>query len=175
VDHDLNVVGALLVALGDGMRDAAEEAAGMGGAFPAALVALHEWAGGRTIETLAGGLRLSHSRTVRVIDRLESAGLARRARDPVDGRGVLVDLTPAGRRAGQRVLDARAAVLQHALRSLDDDERRELAMLAERLLADATGSRRAARTICRLCDAHACGHHDGRCPVTRAADALEAR
>jgi hypothetical protein len=88
---------------------------------------------------------------------------------------VLVDLTAAGRRAGQRVLDARAAVLQHALRSLDDDERRELAMLAERLLADATGSRRAARTICRLCDAHACGHHDGRCPVTRAADALEAR
>jgi hypothetical protein len=26
--------------------------------------------------------------------------------------------------------------------------------------------------ICRLCDAHACGHFDGDCPVTRAADRL---
>ena len=112
VDHDLNVVGALVVALGDRMRDAAEEAAGMRGALPAALVALHEWAGGRTIETLAGGLRLSHSRTVRVVDRLEAAGLAARARDPLDGRGVLVELTPAGQRAGERVLDARAAALE---------------------------------------------------------------
>ena len=175
VDHDLNVVGALVVALGDRMRDAAEEAAGMRGAFPAALVALHEWAGGRTIETLAGGLRLSHSRTVRVIDRLEAAGLATRSPDPADGRGVLVALTPAGRRAGQHVLEARATALETALRSLGDGHRRELAALAERLLADATTGRRAARALCRLCDAHACGHHEGRCPVTRAADMAEAR
>ncbi len=104
---------------------------GLRGAFPAALVALHEWAGGRTIETLAGGLRLSHSRTVRVIDRLEAAGLAARSRDPADGRGVLVALTPAGRRAGQRVLDARALALETALRSLGDGDRRALAVLAE--------------------------------------------
>jgi len=175
VDHDVNVVGALVVALGDRLRDASEDAAGMRGAFPAALVALHEWAGGRTIETLAGGLRLSHSRTVRVIDRLEAAGLATRARDPGDGRGVLVHLTDAGRSAGLRVLDARAAALQEGLRSLGDRDRRELAAVAERLLADATTGRRSARAICRLCDAHACGHHEGRCPVTRAADACEAR
>ncbi len=175
VDHDLNVVGALVVALGDRMRDAAEDAAGMGGAFPAALVSLHEWAGGRTIDTLAGGLRLSHSRTVRVIDRLEAAGLATRARDPVDGRGVLVRLTPAGRDAGARVLDARAAALEASLRSLARDERRELAAIAEELLGEATTGRRAAGAICRLCDAHACGHDEGHCPVTRAADAAEAR
>ena len=29
---------------------------------------------------------------------------------------------------------------------------------------------RAARETCRLCDAHACGHYEGACPVTRAAD-----
>jgi DNA-binding MarR family transcriptional regulator len=172
MDHDLNVIGALVVVLGDRIRDATEEASGMGGALPAALSALHEWAGGRTIETLAGGLRLSHSRTVRVVDRLEQQGLARRARDPADGRGVLVHLTPAGRRAGRAVLDARAAALEDAL---GGDERRALARLAEPLLARATASRRAAGAICRLCDAHACGHYDGRCPVTRAADAVEAR
>ena len=166
MDHDLNVVGALLVVLGDRMRDASEDAAGMGGAFPAALVSLHEWAGGRTIETLAGGLRLSHSRTVRVIDRLEAAGLAARARDPADGRGVLVRLTPAGRSAGQRVLDARARALEAGVSSLEPGDRRALAAIAERLLADATTGRRAAGAICRLCDAHACGHDEGRCPVT---------
>src|SRR5829696_3143177 len=107
MDHDLNVIGAAVVMLGDRIRDATEDASGMGGALPAALSALHVWAGGRTIETLAGGLRLSHSRTVRVVDRLAADGLA-------------------------------------------------------------------TRTICRLCDAQACGHHDGRCPVTRAADAAEA-
>ena len=112
MDHDLNVVGALVVMLGDRMRDGTEDAAGMGGAFPAALVALHEWAGGRTIETLAGGLRLSHSRTVRVIDRLESAGLAARSRDPADGRGVLVRPDARRAHAGSRVLDARAAALE---------------------------------------------------------------
>jgi DNA-binding MarR family transcriptional regulator len=171
MDHDLNVIGALVVALGDRIRDATEEASGMGGALPAALSALHEWAGGRPIETLAGGLRLSHSRTVRVVDRLEERGLARRARDPRDGRGVLVHLTPAGRRAGRRVLDARAAALDQALPGA---ERTALAEIAERLLARQTTGRRSAGAICRLCDAHACGHHDGRCPVTRAADAAEA-
>jgi DNA-binding MarR family transcriptional regulator len=170
MDHDLNVIGALVVVLGDRIRDATEEASGMGGALPAALSALHEWAGGRTIETLAGGLRLSHSRTVRVVDRLEAQGLARRAPDPADGRGVLVHLTPAGRRAGRGVLDARAGALEAAL---PQGERGELAAMAERLLARATTGRRSARANCRLCDAHACGHDDGRCPVTRAADAAE--
>jgi DNA-binding MarR family transcriptional regulator len=170
MDHDLNVIGALAVVLGDRIRDATEEASGMRGALPAALSALHEWAGGRTIETLAGGLRLSHSRTVRVVDRLEQKGLARRAPDPADGRGVLVHLTPAGRRLGRRVLDARATALEQAVA---EAERRELAPIAERLLGHATTGRRAAGAICRLCDAHACGHHDGRCPVTRAADAAE--
>jgi len=171
MDHDLNVIGALVVVLGDRLRDATEEASGMRGALPAALTALHEWAGGRTIETLAGGLRLSHSRTVRVIDKLESRGLATRSRDPADGRGVLVHLTPAGRSAGRAVLDARAAALEGAL---DGTDRRALADAAERLLARATTGRRSARANCRLCDAHACGHHEGRCPVTRAADAAEA-
>ena len=173
VDHDLNVIGALTVVLGDRLRDATEAAAGTGGARPAALSALHEWAGGRPIETLAGGLRLSHSRTVRVVDLLVADGLARRTSDPADARSALVELTPAGRRAGAEVLAARAAALEAALAPLDPAERHALAGLAETLLGGATTGRRAAGAICRLCDAHACGHHEGRCPVTRAADAAE--
>jgi DNA-binding MarR family transcriptional regulator len=174
MDHDLNVVGALVVALGDRIRDATDEAAGTSGALPAALASLHQWAGGRTVDTLAGGLRLSHSRTVRVIDRLQAEGLATRERDPADGRGVLVRLTPAGERAGAAVLAAREAALSTALEGLAPRDRRALAGLAERVLGGVTTGRRSAGAICRLCDGGACGHHEDRCPVTRAADAAEA-
>jgi DNA-binding MarR family transcriptional regulator len=175
MEHDQNVVGALVVALGDRIRDATEDAAGMSGALPAALASLREWAGGRTVETLAGGLRLSHSRTVRVVDRLEADGLATRERDPADGRNVLIRLTPAGERAGAAVLAARDAALTEALAALDAPDRRALAGLAEQILAGVTTGRRSAGAICRMCDSHACGHHEGRCPVTQAADAAEAR
>jgi DNA-binding MarR family transcriptional regulator len=174
VDHDLNVVGALAVALGDRIRDATEDAAGMGGPLPAALSALQQWAGGRTVDTLAGGLRLSHSRTVRVIDRLEADGLARRERDPGDGRSVLVWLTPAGEAVATRVHAARDEALTSALGALPAADRRALAALAEQVLEHVTTGRRSAGAICRLCESHACGHHDGRCPVTRGADAAEA-
>jgi len=174
MDHDRNVVGALVVALGDRIRDATEDAAGMSGALPAALASLREWAGGRTVETLAGALRLSHSRTVRVIDRLEADGLAARERDPTDGRNVLVRLTPAGERAGAAVLSARDGALGDALGVLAPGDRRALAALAERVLGGVTTGRRSAGENCRLCDSHACGHDEGRCPVTRAADAAEA-
>ena len=174
VDHDANVVGALAIALADRIGDATAAAAGVEGVPAAALVALHEWAGGRPIQALADGLRLSHSRTVRVIDRLEAGGLAVRASDPADGRSALVDLTPRGRDAARRTMAARAGVLGGALAGLSPESRAALAQLAEQVLEDVTDGRRAARATCRLCDAHACGHHAGRCPVTRGADAAEA-
>src|SRR3954447_21759557 len=118
-----NVVGALTVVLGDRLRDAAEEAAGLRGALPAALVSLHEWAGGRPIDVLAGALRVTHSRAVRVVDRLQAEGLARRVPDPADARVALVRLTPAGRRRARRVLDARAGALRSCLQDLTAAER----------------------------------------------------
>ena len=172
--HDDNVVGALAVMLADAMADATSEAAGLSGVPAAALAALHEWAGERPIQALADGLRLSHSRTVRVIDRLEAEGLARRGSDPRDGRSALVALTPAGRAAARRVLAARATVLHEALRALGAPERAALARLAEQVLEGTITGRRHARSACRMCDAHACGHHEGLCPVTRGADRGEA-
>ena len=174
MDHDTNVVGALVVALGDRIRDATEDAADMRGALPAALVSLHEWAGGRTVDTLAGGLRLSHSRTVRVVDRLAADGLAAREPDPADGRGVLVRLTPAGHAAAERVQAARGAALEAALAGLGAAERGALAALASSVLRGLTHGRLTAGANCRLCSAQACGHDEGRCPVTLAADAAEA-
>src|SRR6266498_3070109 len=92
-----NRLGALAVTLSDSIREATEVATGMAGGGPAALVSLHEWADGRSVDVLAEAMRVSHSRAVRIVDRLEAAGLARREPDPSDGRRALVWLEPPGR------------------------------------------------------------------------------
>ena len=141
----------------------------MAGGAPAALVSLREWADGRSVEILAEAMRLSHSRAVRVVDSLEEAGLARREPDPTDGRRALVWLKPSGRKLADRALEARARVLESALSQLSARQMGELEKLLAAVLGVTTVDGRAANTTCRLCDAHACGHYEGNCPVTQAA------
>jgi MarR family transcriptional repressor of emrRAB len=165
-----NRLGALALTLSDAVRDATEAATGMAGGVPAALVSLREWADGRSVDVLADAMRVSHSRAVRVVDRLEAAALARRESDPSDGRRALVRLEPAGRELAARALEARSRVLLGAVADLDAADVRDLERVLGALLDAATVDARAPRAICRLCDGHACGHHEGACPVTRAAD-----
>jgi DNA-binding MarR family transcriptional regulator len=169
-----NRLGAIALTLSDGIREATEAATGMAGGLPAALVSLREWADGRSVDVLAEAMRVSHSRAVRVVDRLEAAGLARRESDPADGRRALVWLEPAGRELAERALDARSRVLRSAVAELDAADVRDLERLLGALLGATTVDLRAAKETCRLCDAHACGHYEGACPVSRAADRFRA-
>jgi DNA-binding MarR family transcriptional regulator len=170
-----NRLGAVAVTLSDAIREATEAATGMGGGIPAVLVSLREWADGRSVDVLAEVMRVSHSRAVRVVDRLEAAGLARRESDPSDGRRALVWLEPPGRELAERALDARARVLGSVVAGFDAGDVRHLERLLGALLDVTTVDTRAARGTCRFCDARACGHDDGGCPVTRAADRHRAR
>ena len=165
-----NRLGAVALTLSDGIREAVEAATGMSGGIPAALISLHEWADGRSVEVLAGSMRVTHSRAVRIVDRLEAAGLARRERSAVDGRRALVVIEPAGHELAERALRARAAVLMDAVAELDDADAAELERMLGPLLASRTHGTRTASAICRMCDAHRCGHYDGSCPVSIAAD-----
>jgi DNA-binding MarR family transcriptional regulator len=160
----------MALTLSDGIREATEAATGMAGGLPAALVSLREWADGRSVDVLAEAMRVSHSRAVRVVDRLEAAGLARRESDPSDGRRALVWLEPAGRELAELALEARARVLRSAVAELDAGGVRDLERLLGALLDATTVDVRAAKETCRLCDAHACGHYEGVCPVSQAAD-----
>ena len=162
-----NRLGAVALTLSDGIREATEDATGMAGGVPAALVSLHEWADGRSVDVLAGALRVTHSRAVRVVDQLEAAGLARREPDPSDGRRALVRLQPEGHELAERALAARARLLEHVVADLDPEA---LDPLLDAILHVTTVDVMAAGRTCRLCDAHACGHEDGSCPVTRAAN-----
>jgi DNA-binding MarR family transcriptional regulator len=158
----LNVTGALAVALSDSLGE-------LLASDSSALVTLAE-RGPLTIEFLRRVIGLSHSATVRLVDRLGAEGLVER-RDGPDARSVSVALTARGRRRAAHLQRTRAETLAAALSALDERERRELARLAEKIVGGLTTGRRQARVICRLCDHDACGVPAG-CPVDQAATAL---
>lgn len=87
----------------------------------------------------------------KTLRRLESAGHVRRRPDPGDRRSLLVELTPAGRRACARASAAVSAHYDDVLADLDAGDRDQLQGLLERMLhrlgartghstADGTGS-----------------------------------
>src|SRR5690242_16745337 len=83
-----NLLGAWSLAVSDRITAAAGVAAGRGGQAPAALVALDQFADGRTIEELSSVLGLTHSATVRLVDGLVADGNAARRRRSGDRRAV---------------------------------------------------------------------------------------
>jgi DNA-binding MarR family transcriptional regulator len=171
--RDANLLGALSLAVADRLEAATRAAAAHGGSGPAALAALDTFLEGSSIDTMRKPLGLTHSAAVRLVDRLTAAGLVSREAGE-DGRSVAIFLTPEGRRAAAQVQGGRMRALEDVLAPLDPAEREQLTRIEEKLLAGLTSGRADAGRICRLCDAGACGHEEGRCPVTRAADRAEA-
>lgn len=170
-DRLANLLGASAIVVGDALRHAADGAlcdrpAIRGLGVPAALVTLSNYPG-EPVDALRAALGLSHSATVRLVDRLTAEGLVTRRTSPADRRVVLVDLTPAGRALAARVLSARQTALTTLLEPLDADSRGDLSAALELLLGSATHDRPASRRICRLCDERSCVQGPG-CPVDQA-------
>lgn len=174
--HAANVLGALSLVVADRMNAAVELIATLGPSAPAALAALHEFLDGETLTQLSFVLGLTHSGTVRLVDRLAAAGLVERA-GAQDGRAVAVVLTRTGRRTAARILQAREKALASVLSALTPDEIDSLAAALDTMLTTVTLARaeeRSARTgdrpqpwLCRLCDFAACGRSEGKCPVNK--------
>jgi len=98
----------------------------------ALLSALHHFLAAPSIDLSSDVLGLSHSGTVRLIDRLERAGYVTRTPSE-DKRAVAVALTPAGRRVARNVAHARAATLEAALDPPAAEERSLFGELAGRI------------------------------------------
>ncbi|MCD0443669.1 MarR family transcriptional regulator [Glycomyces sp. A-F 0318] len=172
--HTANALGALSLVVADRMNTAVEAVAGLGPSAPAALVAMHEFLDGGSVTQLSSALGLTHSGTVRLVDRLAAAGLAERVGAP-DGRAVSVVLTARGRHTAERILRTRERSLESVLSALSSDEADHLAAALDTMLTALTRVRaeeRSARTddrprpwLCRLCDFAACGRGEGDCPV----------
>lgn len=175
----INVLGAFSLALADRIRDVTEEAAGMTGAAPAALVALHQFLAGRPTEDLAQATGLTHSGAVRLVDRLVDAALVER-RPGRDGRSLSIVLTAQGRALSRKVTAARVRAIESALEGLGNIDRRALLELVEALTTALTAQRldarqhgnAPARWMCRLCDFASCGRTHGECPAANAAGAI---
>lgn len=158
-----NVVGALALALADGMRRGMVCDSAVGSADLAALTLLRHEPDLR-IETLRRAMGLSHPGAVRLVDRLQQAGLLKRGADPGDRRAVMLSLTAAGSRIAAQLVDGRSAALQPALQLLSADERQQLGRLAAKMLTGLVQTEGQAYEVCRLCDAEACA----QCPVEAA-------
>jgi DNA-binding MarR family transcriptional regulator len=159
-----NLLGALALALSDRLEGAVTDAAGLAESDAVTLSALHHFLDSPSVDLLAQVLGLSSSGAVRLLDRLEDAGVARRS-TAADGRVTSVALTASGRRRAKAVTQARTELMEQALGALTPAERRQFGDLAGKILAGLIRPPGATRWTCRLCDVVACGRPDGHCPV----------
>ena len=79
-----------------------------------------------SIGTLGEIERVSRPSMTRTVDAMAKAGYLRRSIGPDDGRQVVVDITPDGRRAATDIRRRREEWFSDALLNLNEDERRTL-------------------------------------------------
>ncbi|MEJ0008232.1 MAG: MarR family winged helix-turn-helix transcriptional regulator [Steroidobacteraceae bacterium] len=159
-----NLLGAFLTGLHDRMNSRIERQSGLSGDDPAALVAI-AYNEGRTVEFLRNTLTLSHSWTVRVVAKLEKAGLVNK-KTGVDKRTVALFLTARGKRKVQGIVRARRRCLDEVLAVLPVKDQEKLTPMLEQMLAFLTDDFYSAEAICKLCEVDVCPQK--RCPVTLA-------
>lgn len=169
IDRTANLLGALALALTDRMTEEAEIRAEHGAAAPAALVSVGVDPG-LSVGALAHTIGLTHSATVRLVDRLSGDGVMER-RDGPDGRSVGLHLTRRGSARRRAILNGRNQILSEALAALPVDDQAALTPLIETLLGAMAQNRQQADHICRLCDEDVCP--EATCPVEGAARRVE--
>lgn len=168
--REANLLGALALVITDQTAEAMSSASGQSVSAAATLSALHQILDQPTLDRLSQVLGLTHSGTVRLVDRLESAGLVTR-RAAADGRSRSVTLTRKGQRRATQIEAARTQVLARALQGFSAREREELHTALTKMMAAIVADKDDGPWICRLCDLHACGWQSGDCPAATAAAA----
>jgi DNA-binding MarR family transcriptional regulator len=171
LDRAGNLLGAVSLSVADRTAVAVGGAAGQSETASIALSALDQFLDAPSLDKLRRVLGLTPSGAVRLVDRLEQAGYVTRRPSAEDARSVSVHLTASGRRAAQRVAQARAEVLEGALSTLDAEDRERFEELLARVIPGLVRGPGATRWMCRLCDMAACERPEGRCPAANAARA----
>ena len=105
-------------------------------------------------------LGLSHSGTVRLVDRLVSDGLVER-RPGKDGREIALHLTAKGAATRKALLASRISAVASFAEVLSPSERKRLGELIRDVLARQDTSELDRFTICRMCDDRVCPN----CPL----------
>lgn len=154
-----NLLGALSLAVMDRIEQGARDLIGHGGETPAALIVIG-YGSGMTNDKLRRILCLSHSGTVRVVNRLVSDRLVER-RPGKDGREVALHLTAKGAATRKDLLASRIAAVASFVDVLSPSEGKRLGELIRNVLARQDTSELDRFTICRMCDDRLCTN----CPL----------
>jgi DNA-binding MarR family transcriptional regulator len=161
-----NVLGALALAIADQLDTGTSPA---GGSEAAALSALDQFPDTPSVSRIRDVLGLTHSGTVRLLERVAVAGLITREPGP-DKRTRSVRLTARGRRVARSTAAQRAAYLDAVLNGLTPAQVRTLNHLLAKLMSEVVDLKEGGPWICRRCDLSACGRSEGDCPAAAAAD-----
>ncbi len=154
-----NLLGALSLAVMDRIEQGARDIIGHAGETPAALIVIG-YGPGMTNDKLRRILGLSHSGTVRLVDRLVSDRLVER-RPGKDGREVALHLTAKGAASRKDLLTSRISAVASFVDVLSPSERKRLGELIRDVLARQDTSEMDRFTICRMCDNGVCSN----CPL----------
>ena len=161
-----NVIGAMALGLADAViRETENQAPEKGQAAAAIALLRHEPS--MPIEQMRRALGLSHSATVRLIDRLVTDDLVVRRPGVSDRRAVALHLTEAGETSCNAILSSRFARIAKALECFDPLEKETFRLLTEKFLSNFVEDLDHAYSVCRLCDLSACPD----CPVECALEA----
>ena len=152
-------LGALSLAVMERIEQGTREIVGRGGETPAALIVIG-YGQGMTNDRLRRIHGLSHSGTVRLVDRLVSDQLVER-RPGKDGREVALHLTATGAATRNDLLASRISAVASLLDVLSSSETKQLGTLLRELLARQDTSEMDRFTICRMCDNGVCSN----CPL----------
>jgi DNA-binding MarR family transcriptional regulator len=154
-----NVLGALALAVMDRIEQGARDIIGHSGETPAALIVIG-YGEGMTNDRLRRVLGLSHSGTVRLVDRLVSDALVER-RPGRDGREIALYLTAKGAATRTDLLASRLSAVASFVDVLSPAERQRFGGLIRDVLARQETSQQDRFTICRMCDNGVCRN----CPL----------
>lgn len=172
-----NLVGAAALGIADAISEDLAGEVDLDTTAAAAIVALLDLARDASVQTLSALVGISHSGTVRLVNRLVDAGLVER-RAGKDARTNSLRLTRRGRTVALRLRAGRRAAIAAALEGLTGRQQRQLSEICQTVIANITRVRLGIRTaggqpsggaLCRLCDPAACGRPDGECPAAVAA------
>lgn len=160
--HTANILGALAVLIQDRVESAWQSSLDLSPMAAAALVQI-EREPGCSIELVAGRIGLSHSATVRAVDKLAERGLVEKDRARKDARAQSLTLSKAGKRTAQQLHEARNQVTDDLLAGLAPAQRAALEQAVSAMLHRCVAPGREADVTCRVCDDRRCS--PDICPI----------
>jgi DNA-binding MarR family transcriptional regulator len=156
-----NLLAALATEISEHVKDELKTHPNQTDSAVAALNVMSFWEG-ITNSDLSKALKLSHTATVRLVDKLEVQGLVE-ARSGEDLRATHLYLTAAGKKAVQPSLTARCVAVEGYLGNLTASEEKQLSALLEKLIRPLATDDIAVVHFCRLCDFTSC--NPDKCPM----------